>query len=74
MVWESGTCLFCHQQAEAEAAEAETEEKRPRIPHTLDGRDDCLACHNLEGIKPFPADHEGRELDKCQVCHKPEGT
>jgi hypothetical protein len=74
VVWESGTCLFCHQQAEAEAAEAETEEKRPRIPHTLDGRDDCLVCHNLDGIKPFPADHEGRELDKCQVCHKPEGT
>jgi nitrate/TMAO reductase-like tetraheme cytochrome c subunit len=44
----------------------------PSIPHTLDGRDDCLLCHNLDGVKPFPADHEGRTSDMCQACHKPQ--
>ena len=72
VVWEPETCSFCHQQAEP-AFEAE-EEGRPGIPHTLAGRADCLACHSLEGIVPFPANHEGRALDKCQVCHEPEGT
>ena len=75
VVWEAGTCLFCHQMAteESEAAGAEAE-KRPSIPHTLEGREDCLFCHNLDGIKPFPANHEGRNPDKCQSCHKPKET
>jgi hypothetical protein len=48
-------------------------ESRPLIPHPLEGRDDCLLCHNLDGAKPFPADHEGRSLETCQACHQPEG-
>lgn len=43
----------------------------PAIPHPLDGRDDCLACHATGGVKPFPADHEGRTVDQCQMCHQP---
>jgi hypothetical protein len=72
------TCLSCHEAAgSAEAAatgEDEPEaEGRPLIPHPLEGRDDCLLCHNLAGAKPFPADHEGRSLETCQACHQPEG-
>jgi len=42
----------------------------PRIPHSLVGMDRCLNCHGPEGIKPVPADHEGRTEETCQVCHK----
>jgi nitrate/TMAO reductase-like tetraheme cytochrome c subunit len=44
----------------------------PAIPHSLEGRGDCLMCHGLEGPKPFPADHKGRSKDMCTVCHQPQ--
>lgn len=44
----------------------------PPISHSLVGMDQCLSCHGPTGIKPFPDDHEGRTVDSCQVCHKPE--
>jgi nitrate/TMAO reductase-like tetraheme cytochrome c subunit len=71
--WDPDNCLFCHSMAE-ESEEVSTEDKpkRPLIPHPLEGREDCLFCHSLDGIAPFPADHEDRELDECTVCHKPE--
>jgi mono/diheme cytochrome c family protein len=56
---------------EAQATEEAAAEGPPTIPHTLEGRADCLACHGLDGIKPFPADHAGRTSDTCQACHKP---
>jgi len=79
------TCLSCHQPAEelsqpAASGEAEpsaTPESEPAagpaaIPHSLEGRDDCLLCHKSDGVKPFPADHEGRTSEMCQACHKPQ--
>jgi nitrate/TMAO reductase-like tetraheme cytochrome c subunit len=48
-------------------------EGAPAIPHELEGRSDCLACHNpAGGIRPAPMDHAGRTNDSCQVCHKPQ--
>ncbi len=44
---------------------------QPRIPHTLDGRDNCLSCHGPQGVKPVPADHAGRTNDMCRACHQP---
>jgi hypothetical protein len=29
-----------------------------------------LLCHNLNGVKPFPADHELRTPAMCQSCHQ----
>lgn len=45
----------------------------PAIPHSLDGRADCLACHQtgLAGAPKYPPDHAGRTNDMCQLCHKP---
>jgi predicted CXXCH cytochrome family protein len=43
----------------------------PLIPHSLEGRADCLVCHSSQGVKPFLADHEGRGNDTCTVCHQP---
>jgi hypothetical protein len=69
--WNPESCLFCHDLAEEKPeASGEDKPKRPLIPHTLEGREDCFACHSLASIAPFPADHEDRELDDCTVCHK----
>jgi hypothetical protein len=44
------------------------------IPHTLEGRSDCLLCHGAEGIRPYPSDHEGRTNATCTACHQPEAA
>lgn len=45
----------------------------PRIPHSLQGRDNCLACHatGLGGSPKVPASHAGRTVDTCRTCHQP---
>jgi hypothetical protein len=50
----------------------------PNIPHTLDGRTDCVMCHQVGGAgvgQPggmgLPADHTGRTSDMCRSCHQP---
>lgn len=51
----------------------------PRIPHGLQGRDNCLACHatGVGGSPVVPASHAGRTVDTCRTCHQaaqpPEG-
>jgi hypothetical protein len=45
----------------------------PAIPHSLEGRDACLACHEtgIAGAPQVPADHSGRTNDMCRGCHQP---
>jgi hypothetical protein len=38
----------------------------PLIPHALEGRTDCLACHKAT----LPTSHEGRLNTMCMLCHK----
>ncbi len=51
----------------------------PTIPHSLQGRENCLACHatGLGGAPKVPADHAGRTVEMCRTCHQsaqpPEG-
>ena len=40
------------------------------IPHSLDGKDDCLMCRGDSGIKPFPTNHAGRTVASCTGCHQ----
>lgn len=44
----------------------------PLIPHTLEGRADCLSCHGsgISGIPQVPANHAGRTNADCATCHK----
>ncbi len=42
----------------------------PAVPHPVEGREDCLACHDAGQIKPFPEDHAGRSNDSCTMCHE----
>lgn len=41
----------------------------PRVPHNLQGRSNCLLCHNLEGLLPVPKDHADRTNEMCRTCH-----
>jgi Cytochrome c3 len=45
----------------------------PKIPHDLQGRDNCLACHQtgVGGAPKVPPDHAGRTVDMCRGCHQP---
>ncbi|MBI4295431.1 MAG: NapC/NirT family cytochrome c [Chloroflexi bacterium] len=69
------TCTACHKPA-ATATPVPTPTGTlqppvvPTIPHTLEGRDNCLACHDSGGLKPFPADHKGRSNSTCTACHQ----
>ncbi|MBI4671219.1 MAG: ammonia-forming cytochrome c nitrite reductase subunit c552 [Chloroflexi bacterium] len=53
--------------------EPTTAPSAPRIPHALQGRDDCLACHSKgEGGAPvLTTSHAGRTSDTCRLCHQP---
>lgn len=46
---------------------------QPPIPHTIEGREACLACHEtgVAGAPQVPSDHAGRTNDICQACHMP---
>ncbi len=46
----------------------------PLVPHTLEGRSACLACHQtgVGEASQVPADHSGRGNDVCLSCHKTE--
>ncbi|MDP2719020.1 MAG: DUF4382 domain-containing protein, partial [Dehalococcoidia bacterium] len=57
----------------ATGAETTQQGSPPGIPHTLQGRDNCLLCHGSTGIEPFPSDHAGRTIEICQGCHKAAG-
>ncbi len=44
----------------------------PPVPHVVEGQQDCLACHGLGAIVPYPSDHDGRENESCTLCHQPQ--
>ncbi|MFC2030764.1 cytochrome c3 family protein [Chloroflexota bacterium] len=41
----------------------------PPVPHPVEGREDCLVCHDTGAVKPFPEDHQDRDNDSCTMCH-----
>ena len=66
-----GTCDTCHTPEGWVESVASLVAQFPQIPHTLDGRDDCLLCHDPAGqIKPAPAEHKDRVNGQCGLCHK----
>lgn len=79
----SDMCQPCHKPAApaANATPAATEESGaeaggpPNIPHTLQGRDDCLSCHRAgsNGAPKVPSDHSGRTSSVCRTCHQVPG-
>jgi len=45
----------------------------PAISHTLEGRDQCLMCHEA-GALAVPVSHEGIVNDACTACHETAAT
>jgi hypothetical protein len=66
-------CQNCHTpQGWSESAEHLGDEAE-EIPHDLEGREDCLLCHDPEGqVKPAPASHAGYVNSQCMLCHRTE--
>ena len=61
------TCTACHQLEDDAGPLGST------IPHAIVGMEgQCLTCHGEGGVKPVPADHEGRPVDTCATCHQPQ--
>ncbi len=58
-------CISCHNPHNPNSKVS----TMPTIPHTLEGRDDCLLCHNTGGAKSLPPDHEQRSANTCLNCH-----
>ncbi len=81
-------CKLCHQPGTAKPATSTTPAAQPttkpaaggipRIPHPLQNRDNCLACHatGVGGAPKTPASHAGRTNETCKGCHQsaPPGT
>ncbi|HHY88872.1 MAG TPA: hypothetical protein GYA06_08140 [Chloroflexi bacterium] len=40
------------------------------IPHPLVGYENCSSCHGLNGMLPYPPDHEGWPDEYCAACHE----
>ena len=57
-------CMNCHDPHAPAAA-------FPKIPHSVIGRQDCLACHGVKDIAPLPPNHANRPVELCLGCHKP---
>src|SRR3990172_4936023 len=60
-------CVTCHNPHNPGLGQGQGQgqAKPPAVPHSLQGRDDCLVCHSAAGIKPFPKDHAGRTKETC---------
>ncbi|MBI4295361.1 MAG: hypothetical protein HY669_04255 [Chloroflexi bacterium] len=56
--------------AQASGAAAPRPAGPPAIPHSVEGRAQCLLCHGQGGLKPVPADHSDRAESVCQLCHQ----
>lgn len=63
-------CTSCHQPEETAPATPPVAAPTA-IPHELEGRDDCLLCHQ-SGSLAVPDDHAGRDSETCTSCHQPE--
>ena len=59
-------CVDCHNPHNPRVASGLV----PPVPHTIDGRSNCLSCHQIGGLKPFPQDHRDRGQETCMNCHK----
>jgi hypothetical protein len=66
-----GECDACHTPEGFADSASVLVSTAPEITHDLQGRDDCLQCHDPNGnIKPAPANHEEYANEQCTLCHK----
>jgi len=66
----TGACGDCHT-TEGWVESARIAQIASTIPHDLDGKADCLMCHDPEGnIVPALSNHVGYQNEQCTLCHK----
>lgn len=57
--------------AQPTSAPAATTGGPGKLSHPVAGRERCAMCHQVNGgMKPMPADHNGRTDPTCLACHK----
>jgi hypothetical protein len=67
----AGECDVCHAPTGFDESAAQIVALAPEIPHELEGRDDCLMCHDPEGqVLPAPSNHADYANEQCALCHK----
>lgn len=67
-----GECNACHTPEGFSESASFLVSLAPMISHELEGREDCLVCHDPEGqIKPAPSNHGDYSPEQCGLCHKP---
>ena len=66
----AGFALAWAMPAQASAQEAGL----PAVSHDLEGRDQCLMCHNgmMQDVPATPENHKGRGNEVCLWCHAPD--
>jgi hypothetical protein len=68
-----GNCDACHTPEGFAESASFLVDMAPRIKHELEGREDCLMCHDPAGqIKPAPSNHGEYQNEQCTLCHKAE--
>jgi hypothetical protein len=66
-----GECDTCHNPEGWAESVSLIVSLAPQIPHELEGRDDCLLCHDPAGqVKPAPRNHVDYINEQCTLCHK----
>jgi hypothetical protein len=65
------SCDDCHTPEGWGASAASILGQLPQIPHALVGLDQCLLCHDPDGVSvPAPADHKAFSNEQCTLCHQ----
>jgi hypothetical protein len=68
-------CAECHAPTGWRQSAASVVAKAVKIPHPLEGFEDCLQCHAAGGVlKPVPDNHRTFNSGQCTVCHKTAGN
>jgi hypothetical protein len=69
----AGECDICHTPEGFAESASFLVDLAPEIEHELDGRDDCLVCHDPKGNAiPAPSNHVDYTSEQCLLCHKAE--
>jgi hypothetical protein len=69
-------CTACHTGSSASntipvAKFSELTVKIKAVPHTIQGLENCLLCHDKSGVKSLGSEHPWSTIDTCSACHKP---
>lgn len=68
-IFGSERCQDCHTPEGFKQSAEKVLAAAPHVPHSLDARQNCLACHSPGTLQPIPEDHTGRPNETCLQCH-----